>query len=497
MKKFYISIVFLFAFNVLSATTFTVLNKNDAGPGSLRQCIADANADLTATMENPHIIHFNLADGSREISLLSALPAIENHLVVDGQAEYVKILGGSGFRVFEIKSGKYVFFSSLILSKGSLTSGVGGCILNSGGLWLDNVSVDGNEIIGNGYGGGIYNNGYLEITNSWIINNHNTGGESNSGGGICSSVNGRVKISKTTIGANWTSSGGGGLFNNGREVELSDMTFVNNMGGEGGALCNRNYAILTNVTMFNNQAQIGGAISSYWNTILINCTISANDIGGGIYVNKSTDVTLTNTIVTGNRGSLTKTKEDIYSTSEAFISATNCLFGNVGKWLTIEGPNNEMGITPESAFGTGSTNGFFNGSKIETISLTEGALAINAGTTESAPSKDQCGQERVEQIDIGAFEYQYSLASISAQKQHDVKIFSDYSNGHYRFEVDNTMQGNYEWKVIDINGRVLQSSNNASKQNDPSFDLSSYPQGIYILIVSSHKGISTKEVVKL
>ncbi len=63
---------------VLQATTFVVSNANDAGAGSLRQAITDANADVNA----PHLINFSIPSGST-INLTNALPVISRTVVID------------------------------------------------------------------------------------------------------------------------------------------------------------------------------------------------------------------------------------------------------------------------------------------------------------------------------------------------------------------------------------------------------------------------------
>jgi len=47
-----------------AALAFTVINTNDAGPGSLRQSILDANANA-----GPDVISFNIASGPQRIVL--------------------------------------------------------------------------------------------------------------------------------------------------------------------------------------------------------------------------------------------------------------------------------------------------------------------------------------------------------------------------------------------------------------------------------------------
>ncbi|MBN8249884.1 MAG: hypothetical protein J0L84_20885, partial [Verrucomicrobia bacterium] len=72
---------------VLSATaalgaTFTVSSTSDAGPGSLRAAITNANAT-----PGPNAIVFNLPVGTLTLSPLTALPALTNMVTVDGATQ--------------------------------------------------------------------------------------------------------------------------------------------------------------------------------------------------------------------------------------------------------------------------------------------------------------------------------------------------------------------------------------------------------------------------
>src|SRR5262245_41475840 len=61
-------------------STFSVLNTNDSGPGSLRQAIVDANANAGSD-----VIGFNLAGGGvQTIAPLSPLPTIMDAVLIDG-----------------------------------------------------------------------------------------------------------------------------------------------------------------------------------------------------------------------------------------------------------------------------------------------------------------------------------------------------------------------------------------------------------------------------
>jgi hypothetical protein len=88
--------VLLLLFGVMMAVTsmannFPVTNTNDAGPGSLRQAILDANA----AGAGPHSIVFNVHG---QITILSSLPTITaKRLTIDGQNRItINALGPNG-----------------------------------------------------------------------------------------------------------------------------------------------------------------------------------------------------------------------------------------------------------------------------------------------------------------------------------------------------------------------------------------------------------------
>lgn len=74
---------------------FTVTNDGDAGPGSLRQAILDANA----AGAGPHTINFAIPGPGPTITLKSPLPHLEEQTFVDGlsQGLFVEIYGNNVF----------------------------------------------------------------------------------------------------------------------------------------------------------------------------------------------------------------------------------------------------------------------------------------------------------------------------------------------------------------------------------------------------------------
>ncbi|HEY6564867.1 MAG TPA: hypothetical protein VIY86_10250, partial [Pirellulaceae bacterium] len=113
--------------------TYTVTNVNDAGAGSLRQAILDANAN-----SGGDAIHFNIAGGGpHTISPLSALPTITDNVTIDGWSEP----DFAGTPIIELdgsSAGSGV--DGLFLGIGSDGSTVRGLVINRFGD--DGVEVD-------------------------------------------------------------------------------------------------------------------------------------------------------------------------------------------------------------------------------------------------------------------------------------------------------------------------------------------------------------------
>ncbi|MBL9173148.1 MAG: right-handed parallel beta-helix repeat-containing protein [Verrucomicrobiales bacterium] len=115
----------------LNAATFTVSITNDAGPGSLRAAITNVNGS-----PGPHVIVFNLPEGTRSIRPLSALPVITNSATLDGTTQP----GYSGKPLVELAG----------VSAGGISSGLRLSTSNSiiRGLVLNRWRANGIEING-------------------------------------------------------------------------------------------------------------------------------------------------------------------------------------------------------------------------------------------------------------------------------------------------------------------------------------------------------------
>jgi hypothetical protein len=209
-----------------SADTFDVANTNDAGPGSLRQAITDANAAVGGPVD---VVDATAIDG--EIGLQTPLPALAGAFEVRGPgASKLAVSRSTGeFRIFTVADGATITLSNLTIT-GGLTAGTdaGGGILNSGTLTVSRSEVRGNS----GYvGGGIRNadDGNLTVESSAVSDNtaraNVTGGE---GGGGILNRDGTVMVVNSTVSGNTAGSGrGGGIINSSLSPgDFSVMTVV-------------------------------------------------------------------------------------------------------------------------------------------------------------------------------------------------------------------------------------------------------------------------------
>lgn len=142
------------------ATTFTVTNVNDSGPGSLRQAILDSRADLSG----PHVINFNIISFStktkvRTISPLSSLPTISVRLTLDGTTQP----GYAGKPIIEIEGSHAGAGAGLLISAGFST--IKGLVINRfNGTGIGMFDTNGNTIEGNYIGTDV--TGRIDLGNS-------------------------------------------------------------------------------------------------------------------------------------------------------------------------------------------------------------------------------------------------------------------------------------------------------------------------------------------
>jgi Right handed beta helix region len=250
------------------ATDFPVSGLDDAGGGTLRQAIINANGN-----SGPDTISFD-SGLSGTITLASDLPTITQALAINGPgADKITVSGNDAHRIFDLNptpAGDPVSISGLTLTGGRSASSVtaairGGAILNeTAHLTISDSTISGNN--GPGSGGGIYS-GY---PSSPTAGHHAD-----------------LTVRRSTLSGNHASQGGGAIYLNDGSGHIIDSTISGNT------------------------AFWGGGVGIYYMqgpTVIENSTISGNtasgatpDRGGGLYIFRNpAGVTLSSTTVSGN-----------------------------------------------------------------------------------------------------------------------------------------------------------------------------------------------------
>jgi len=207
-----------------TASVVVVLNTNDAGPGSLRQALADAVGDET--------IQFDPAIAGQTITLATGPLEVTQPLIIEGPAAGITIDANRTSQVMRTNANGVVLRNLTIT--GGKTTVQGGGIENLGTLTIDHSTITGNEASGStGFfasnGGGVFNVGsaVLGVINSTISGNSAEG----SGGGIYG--DGTMTLINSTVAYNDALIAGGATANFGAQLLLHNSLIANNSSGSG------------------------------------------------------------------------------------------------------------------------------------------------------------------------------------------------------------------------------------------------------------------------
>ena len=232
---------------------------------------------------------------------------------------------------------------------------------------LSNLTVANGNAAGAG-GGGIYNFGdTLTVSNSTISGNVAFGG-----GGIYNEPSGTLTVSNSTLSGNSSSSGGGGIVNGGT-LTVSNSTLSGNSASGGGGIWNN-----------------GGTLT------LSNSTLSGNSSSpgdSGSILNNNT-ATLKNTIVSGGSCLIVGGTPGTFNDGGNNLdSGTSCGFSATNNSLSSTDPM--LGPLAD------------NGGPTKTHALLAGSPAIDKGVAVAGITTDQRGVARPQgpAPDIGAFEF--------------------------------------------------------------------------------------------
>ncbi|MCA9145054.1 MAG: DUF5050 domain-containing protein [Planctomycetales bacterium] len=291
------------------ATFNLVAGIADGSPGSLRDAIAQSN--LT-----PEADTIYLASGVYSVNLAGSdeNAAADGDLDVDGSISINGVSAGSttiDATGLDERLLNVLFGATLELTDLTLTNASQGAIQNGGTVTLTNciISQSGNSTT-NMTGGGISNNGELNILNSTIANNTAV-----LGAGI-QHWSGNLTITNSQIINNeavaYTFGGGGaggGLRTHGNTIIRNSFIADNVAADDGGGISSFSSATIdiADTSIHNNASgRLGGGITSLGKLVLNRVEVSSNrtgDRGGGLFVNNGfapDPFSIANSTISGN-----------------------------------------------------------------------------------------------------------------------------------------------------------------------------------------------------
>jgi parallel beta-helix repeat protein/predicted outer membrane repeat protein len=426
------------------AAVFNVDNLGDAGAGTLRQAITDAN---TAVGADTIVFQAGLTG---TILLTTGQLAISDSVDIQGPgAAVLTVSGNNASRVFYLYNSAMeldVTISGLTITGGNATIG-GGIVDFDENLVLDGVTITGNTSSGDG--GGLWADGFaLDLTISNSVISGNTAGDD--GGGIYMEDNGGpVLIQNSVISNNDAAGSGGGIYfyDPDNDITIENSTISGNSAGTtGGGIyfysADAGSQLIVGTTISGNDAAAGGGVYFYGLDqpfVLENSTISGNQAtagaggglffyglyggtvdvrhatisgnsaagdGGGIYVYTGT-LPVNHTIVANN----TAGGDADLGTSEGGFDVANSLI-EVPSGAVTDNGGNLFSVDP--ALGPLADNGGPTLTHLPAIT----SPAVNAGDAAFAPppATDQRGGPRVVggHIDIGAVEVNPGTIQLTA-----------------------------------------------------------------------------------
>lgn len=399
----------------VQAATLTIdSNLDDDGSGcTLREAIVSLNSGTSqggciATGDD-----FGVADtinftglNNRTITLTQALPlsitASMSNSTIDGGDAGIVIVGDMNSGVLYLND-VHATLNNVTLTQGYALKG-GGIRAHHSTVVLNNSHIIENTTSANYFGGGLY--GYqsvISLTNSTV-----SGNSARFGGGIFG-LDSSINLANSEVTGN-SANRGGGIYASDILANLNNSTLSNNhSSNRGGAIDSRESTILiTNSTVSENLADNrGGGIYARNSSIvsLTNSTVSDNSTvrGGGAFVSQST-LSLTNTIMAGNRATSTANEIEGYNYTGTFNFSGVNLIGDSDQTLNnaivdVVLGSSDLSATSDGNVPTTLTNIILplanNGGFSRDHQPATGSPVRNAADTALCTDSDQRGKPRM------------------------------------------------------------------------------------------------------
>ncbi len=392
------AIVFLAMSLPTAAATFTVTTTDDAGAGSLRQAIADANAS-----PGFDVVNFALSGCPCTIGVGSTLAITEEiNLVGPGQS-LLALDGGNAVQV--ISAGPFPILITDITVRNGRSPASGGGIGGQANVELNRVTLIGNTSAQ--FGGGVYSGATLVLADSTV-----TGNSAQSGGGAYAAVRALVDNSRFTANAstvdggaiaaadagvgssifdgNTAGSRGGGVFTN-ESASIGASSMINNSAAiAGGAVASTGGFLLTQTDLRNNVASGGGAVSNEVSGggAVVDCTFDGNHAqgaggGGAIRQTGNDGLSLSRVTFTANssegRGGAVQVGSVVSTLVRESLFAQNQSAAQ-GGGISVEGPlsvTRSRFLRNEAGFGGSASGGAVSATGLGTSDIRHSLFAGN------------------------------------------------------------------------------------------------------------------------
>jgi len=384
---------------------FTVLNLNDSGANSLRDCVTKANAAGGADT-----INFT-AGLTGTITLTTGELGISDAVSIQGPgASKLSVSGNMASRIFNISAPflSTVSISGLTATEGNASNG-GAIISNDAKVVLTDCVLSKNSATGTG---GAVMVG-LTMTATGCTFSDNNAGVKGGAVGITASSFASMILRTCTVSGNLAVNGGGIYANNYLLIEGTTVS-GNRASLQGGGifaggnfqgLTLRNSTISGNVNLSLNGEGGGIAINSGSTLTIQNCTITDNEAGkrgGGIArPGGGGFIILESSIVSGN---IATTAPDIFNNNSDVQQKSSAVGSGVGFFQVDQGGNLPFGPHVQLHLAALADNG----GPTKTHALGPNSPLINTGSNPIGLTSDQRGPGFVRVFgagpDIGAFE---------------------------------------------------------------------------------------------
>jgi hypothetical protein len=371
-------------------------------------------------------------DDERNGDLNLTTPASGNPVItITGAGPGATIIDANQLdRAFHVHPNRIATISGVTIRNGYIVGDTtfGGGIFNEGVLTVSNavITLNNAAVLGgsmqSAVGGGISNGGSLTVMNSTISQNG-----ARQGGGIYNF--GDLNVRDSTIGPENRAEQGGGIYT-GRGLTMRNSTISGNHAQFwGGGIMNTVALTAMNSTISQNDAgDSGGGIANYGTAGVYNATIVFNGVGpavgsgGGVFNNEGATFNLRNTLLAGNSNGITQIYE-FYEDCSGTINSygQNTIWKETGCLINSQSGGNWNHLNALNTLGPLQNNG----GPTFTHALLSGsnAIDIGAGCIDYASNPlltDQRGAPRVvgARCDVGAFEYSLPPPTADAIEYH-------------------------------------------------------------------------------